>query len=174
MVLVIDQNDQVLDTAEKWQAHADGLLHRAFSVLIFNKQGDFLLQQRAIDKYHSGGLWSNSCCGHPIDPADTIGQATRRLEEELGFRTELHPLFSFHYRADVGGGLIENEIDHVFVGQYEGPIPFNPQEVSAVRWLSAEAVASELAQQPFNYTVWFQLLHQELDKYQKSLSDRDR
>ncbi|MBN8821595.1 MULTISPECIES: isopentenyl-diphosphate Delta-isomerase [unclassified Spirosoma] len=168
MVLVVDEQDHVLTTAEKWQAHADGLLHRAFSVQIFNQQGDFLLQQRAFEKYHSGGLWSNSCCGHPLQPSDTIGDATRRLEEELGFQTTLQPVFTFQYRADVGDGLIENEIDHVFTGVYEGPIPFNPQEVSAIRWVSATELADEMTQHPSNFTVWFRILFEQLMNYQTS------
>ncbi|MVM38882.1 isopentenyl-diphosphate Delta-isomerase [Spirosoma sp. HMF3257] len=162
MVLVVNEHDQVLHTADKWQAHVEGTLHRAFSILIFNQQGDWLLQQRAIEKYHSGGLWSNSCCGHPILPTDLIGQASRRLEDELGFQTPLQPLFFFQYRAEVGAGLVENEIDHVFIGQYEGPVPFNPAEVKAIRWVNSDVLARELCQQPTNFTPWFHLLHKQL------------
>lgn len=168
MVLVVDKHDQVLNTAEKWQAHAEGLLHRAFSVQIFNQQGDFLLQQRALEKYHSGGLWSNSCCGHPLQPSDTLGDATRRLEEEMGFQTTLQPVFTFHYQADVGGGLIENEIDHVFTGLYDGPVPFNPQEVAAYRWVSSAELAEEMARHPSNFTVWFRILFEQLMNHQPS------
>lgn len=162
MLLQVNKQDQVLGTVDKWQAHVDGVLHRAFSVLIFNQNGDFLLQQRAIEKYHSGGLWSNSCCGHPTNPADTLEQAAVRLEEELGIQVPLQPLFCFSYKADVGGGLIENEIDHVFIGHYEGPIPFNTDEVSAVAWLPAAALANDITQTPARYTPWFRILHEQL------------
>lgn len=161
-VLLVTEHDDVLGTAEKLSVHQTGALHRAFSVLIFNAQGDYLLQQRAPQKYHSGGLWSNSCCGHPSRPDNTAAQAQQRLYEEMGFRTPLDPSFQFQYHTPLLNGLIEHEIDHVFTGHYEGPIPFNPDEVCAVRWIAPDALAHEIATAPDTFTVWFRILFQRL------------
>ncbi|WP_338871959.1 isopentenyl-diphosphate Delta-isomerase [Spirosoma sp. SC4-14] len=163
-LLLVDQQDNVIGTAEKLAAHQTGALHRAFSVLIFNEQGDYLLQQRALEKYHSGGLWTNSCCGHPSQPDNTAAQAQQRLFEEMGFRAELDPLFVFQYYAELPNGLTEHEIDHVFTGQYQGDIPFNFSEVSAVRWISPEALAQEINESPDSFTVWFKILFDRLQK----------
>ncbi|MEZ0542396.1 isopentenyl-diphosphate Delta-isomerase [Fibrella arboris] len=163
-LLLVNEKDEVIGTSEKMQAHYDGVLHRAFSVLIFNDRGDYLLQQRALEKYHSGGLWSNACCGHPTQPANTAKQAEQRLDEEMGFRTELSPSFRFIYHASLPNGLTEHEFDHVFTGQYDGDIPFNPAEVMAVRWISREALLREMADSPETFTVWFHLLVDQLEK----------
>lgn len=161
-VLLVNENDDVLGTAEKLAVHQTGQLHRAFSVLIFNEQGDYLLQQRAFEKYHSGGLWSNSCCGHPSVPTQTGAQAEQRLYEELGFRTALTPLLRFQYQSLLPNGLTENEVDHVFTGQYKGDIPFNPDEVCAVRWVSGDALKQEMVTNPDAFTIWFQILFQRI------------
>ncbi|MCK8491155.1 isopentenyl-diphosphate Delta-isomerase [Spirosoma sp. RP8] len=163
-VLLVNEQDNVLGTAEKLSVHESGDLHRAFSVLVFNEQGDYLLQQRAFEKYHSGGLWSNSCCGHPSQPDNTAAQANQRLYEEMGFRTDLQPLFSFQYHAQLPNGLTEHELDHVFTGQYEGPVPFNPDEVCAVRWIAPDALAREMEMAPETFSVWFRMLFERLQK----------
>ncbi|UHG90532.1 isopentenyl-diphosphate Delta-isomerase [Spirosoma oryzicola] len=163
-VLLVNEQDNVLGTAEKLSVHESGDLHRAFSVLVFNEQGDYLLQQRAFEKYHSGGLWSNSCCGHPSQPDNTAAQANQRLYEEMGFRTDLQPLFSFQYHAQLPNGLTEHELDHVFTGQYEGPVPFNPDEVYAVRWVTPDALAREIEAAPETFSVWFRMLFERLQK----------
>lgn len=163
-LLLVTEQDEVIGTSEKMQVHYDGVLHRAFSVLIFNDQGEYLLQQRALGKYHSGGLWSNACCGHPTNPTGTLQQAEQRLDEEMGFRTHLSPSFSFIYHATLPNNLTEHEFDHVFTGHYEGPIPFNTDEVMAVRWISREALLHEMATAPDTYTVWFHILVQRLEK----------
>ena len=163
-LLLVTEQDEVIGRAEKMQVHHEGVLHRAFSVLIFNDKGEYLLQQRAAEKYHSGGLWSNACCGHPTDPNSTLQQAEQRLDEEMGFRTELSPSFSFIYYATLSNNLTEHEFDHVFTGQYEGPIPFNTDEVAAVRWISREALLSEIANAPDTFTVWFHLLVAQLEQ----------
>lgn len=163
-LLLVTEHDEVIGTAEKMQVHHDGVLHRAFSVLIYNDRGDYLLQQRAIEKYHSGGLWSNACCGHPTQPAGTLPQAGQRLYEEMGFRTDLSPSFSFTYHAALPNGLTEHEFDHVFTGNYDGPIPFNPAEVMAVRWISHEALLREMADAPDTFTVWFHILVTKLEQ----------
>ena len=163
-LLLVTEQDDVIGHAEKMQVHRDGALHRAFSVLIFNDRGDYLLQQRAVEKYHSGGLWTNACCGHPTQPTGTLQQATQRLGEEIGFQTDLSPAFSFIYHASLPNGLTEHEFDYVFTGQYDGPIPFNPDEVMAVRWISRDALLAEIADVPERFTVWFRLLVEEMEK----------
>jgi isopentenyl-diphosphate delta-isomerase len=157
-ILLVNERDEVLGPADKLLVHQQGLLHRAFSVMIFNDQGHYLLQQRAFQKYHSGGLWSNTCCGHPNRPDDMVGQAQQRLQEEMGFQTPLTACFRFRYSARLVNGLIEHEIDHVFIGHYSGSIPFNKNEVHAVRWLSPLALAQELTVAPDQFTAWFPLL----------------
>lgn len=163
-LLLVTEQDEVIGMAEKMQVHLDGVLHRAFSVLIFNERGDYLLQQRAVEKYHSGGLWSNACCGHPTQPSGTLQQAGQRLNEEMGFRTALAPAFTFSYHASLPNGLTEHEFDHVFTGQYDGPIPFNPAEVMAVRWVSREELLREMAADPDSFTVWFRMLIDQLER----------
>src|SRR5690348_5807899 len=117
-VVLVNEEDQEVGTMEKMEAHRRGVLHRAFSVFIFNKQGEMLLQQRAQEKYHSGGLWTNACCSHPRPGEEVSEGAGRRLVEELGFETELQPVFNFVYKANFENGLIEHEFDHVYFGTY--------------------------------------------------------
>src|SRR5258708_5798594 len=114
---------------EKLEVHQKGLLHRAFSIFIFNRKGEMLLQQRALNKYHNGGLWTNACCSHPAPGEKTLTAATRRLKEEMGFTTALEKAFDFTYKVSFENGLTENEFDHVFTGRYEGSIEPNPDEV---------------------------------------------
>mgnify|MGYP000025761699 CR=1 FL=1 len=161
-LLLVTEYDEVIGTAEKMQVHHGGVLHRAFSVLIYNDRGDYLLQQRAVEKYHSGGLWSNACCGHPTQPSGTLAQAGKRLSEEMGFQTALSPSFCFTYHAALPNGLTEHEFDHVFTGNYNGQVPFNSAEVMAVRWISHEALLREMADTPGLFTVWFRLLVDEI------------
>lgn len=140
---------------EKMEAHLRGVLHRAVSVFVFDSAGRMLLQRRAAAKYHSGGLWSNSCCSHPRPGERTADAAIRRLQEELGFRCPLEHAFSFVYRADVGGGLIEHEFDHVFLGRFDGePVP-DPAEVEGWRWTDPAEVAAEMEAHPDRFTYWF-------------------
>ncbi len=156
-VVLVDRDGKVLGTEEKMAAHQKGLLHKAFSVFIFNEKGEMLLQQRAFDKYHFGGLWSNSCCSHPR-LAETAKQAAhRRLEEELGFDTPIKEVFDFIYRAeDSVSQLIEHELDSVFVGFYEEPVTnFNPAEVHAVKWISIADLFRDLSMNSQDYTYWF-------------------
>ncbi len=164
-LLLVTEQDDVIGRAEKLRAHQNGgLLHRAFSVLIFNAHGDWLLQQRAPGKYHSGGLWTNACCGHPTRPTHTGQQAEQRLEEEMGFTVPLTPFFAFTYHAHLPNGLTEHEFDHVFTGQYNGPIPFNPAEVMGVRWISPADLRQEMTNVPESFTVWFKLLMEEMKR----------
>src|ERR1044072_2812385 len=133
---------------DKLEAHQKGLIHRAFSIFIFNSGGEMLLQQRALDKYHSAGLWSNSCCSHPFPGEEIKDAASRRLNEELGFETSLEKIFDFIYRASFENGLVENEFDHVFVGYYDGNIKINPGEVNDYVFKSMEQIRRELKDRP--------------------------
>ena len=156
-VVLVDRQDNPLGTMEKMEAHRKALLHRAFSVFIFNRKGEMLLQRRAPNKYHSPGLWTNACCSHPRPGEDTREAAKRRLKEELGFTTDLEKSFDFIYRSEFDNGLTEFEFDHVFTGTYDEPIHPNPEEVSDLCFQSLDQIRTDLATQPGNYTSWFHL-----------------
>lgn len=165
-VVLVDANDRPLGTANKLEAHTEGWLHRAFSVFVFDADDRLLLQQRHADKYHSGGLWSNTCCSHPR-PGESLSDATqRRLQEEMGFTCTLDRVFGFTYRADVGSDLQEHEFDHVFVGRtHRRPqVTPHPDEVSDWQWVDPSALCDDIEAHPERYTVWFRLvLHRALD-----------
>jgi isopentenyl-diphosphate delta-isomerase len=156
-VILVDACDQPVGVMEKMEAHRLALLHRAFSVFIFNSRGEMLLQQRAPEKYHSAGLWTNACCSHPRPGEDTREAATRRLREELGFSTQLEKLFEFTYRSAYDNGLTEFEFDHVFVGTYDQDISPDWAEVSDYRFQSLPEIEAELISAPATFTSWFQL-----------------
>jgi isopentenyl-diphosphate Delta-isomerase len=161
-VILVDTDDMPVGVREKGEAHLDGVLHRAFSVFVFDDDGRMLLQRRARSKYHSGGLWSNTCCSHPRPGETTVAAARRRLVEEMGFHCPLETAFSFIYRADVGGGLIEHEFDHVLLGRFNGePVP-NTGEVEAWRWTSLDDLATEMHERPAYFTYWFRIAFDEL------------
>jgi isopentenyl-diphosphate Delta-isomerase len=155
-VILVDREDVPIGTAGKLEAHEQGALHRAFSVFLLNSRGEILLQRRAAVKYHGGGLWSNSCCGHPRPGEPTGEAARRRLREEMGLDCTLEPVFAFTYRADMAGGLTEHEIDHVFVGIAEGEPHPDPSEVEDWRWTSPAAIREELRENRSAYTPWFE------------------
>ena len=121
-VILVNEHDDMVGIMDKMEAHQQGLLHRAFSIFIFNTKGEMLLQQRAFSKYHSGGLWTNACCSHPLPGEKTEDAAQRRLKEEIGFETSLEKIFDFVYKAAFENGLTEHEFDHVFAGEYEGKV----------------------------------------------------
>jgi isopentenyl-diphosphate delta-isomerase len=152
---LVDAQDNIIGHAEKLEVHIKGWLHRAFSILVFNKKGEILIHQRALEKYHSPGLWTNTCCGHPNENESMESAVHRRLQEEMGFDCKLSERFVFHYEAYFDNGLTENEIDHVFFGEFEGGFVVNPEEVADFKWISVEAVKSEILTNPENYTVWF-------------------
>lgn len=156
-VILVDEQDRVQGTAGKMEAHEQALLHRAFSVFVFNRKGEMLLQQRALHKYHSGGLWTNTCCSHPRPGEDTRLAAERRLQEEMGFVLPLQKVFDFIYKADFDNGLTEYEFDHVFVAEYEGPVNINPEEVMEFEYRPVDAIARDLQSNPERYTTWFRL-----------------
>jgi isopentenyl-diphosphate delta-isomerase len=166
-VILVDEKDKVIGSMEKMEAHLKGVMHRAFSVFIFNSSGQMLLQQRAIGKYHSAGLWSNACCSHPYPGEDIEMAAQRRLNEEMGFKTSLEKLFDFVYKASFGNDLIENEFDHVFVGKYEGEININPREVSDYSFKSVNAIKQELKEKPETYTAWFHIAFPKIESWWK-------
>lgn len=152
-VILVDQHDVAVGEAEKLDAHRSGALHRAFSVFVIDREGRVLLHRRAESKYHSGGLWSNTCCGHPRPGEDTRAAAARRLEQEMGFRCGLEPAGAFVYRAQVGE-LVEHEYDHVFVGRFDGKPRPDPAEVAEWRWVRPDELAGDLRARPERYTVW--------------------
>lgn len=154
-VILVDEHDIEIGYMEKMEAHIEGKLHRAFSVFIFNQKGEMLLQQRALKKYHSGGLWTNACCSHPKPNEATIDAAHRRLKEEMGFDTPLIKAFDFKYKANFSNGLTEYEFDHVYVGYYDGKIISNFEEVENYAYKSIESIDEWLTEQVDSFTEWF-------------------
>lgn len=155
-VVLVDNTDQAVGTADKRRAHLKGWLHRALSVFVFDEAGRLLLQKRASEKYHSGGQWSNTCCSHPQPGEAPIDAATRRLSEEMGFSCSLSPAFTFTYRASVGPNLIEHEYDHVFTGIVKDVVPEpDPTEVADWAWVTSSALRNDVSANPDRYTIWF-------------------
>ncbi len=164
-VILVNGHDYPIGVMDKLEAHQKGLLHRAFSIFIFNAKGEMLLQQRAVDKYHSGGLWTNACCSHPLPGEDTAAAAHRRLMEEMGFTTSLQPAFSFIYKTNFSNGLTEHEIDHVFTGSYDGTVLPDPLEVNSYAFQSMDAVKLSIETTPHLYTSWFKIAFPKLETY---------
>ncbi len=156
-VILVNESDEQIGVMEKLEAHQKALLHRAFSVFIFNTKGEMLLQQRALSKYHSPGLWTNACCSHPSPGETTLHAAERRLSEELGFKTAIKKLFSFTYQSTFDNGLTEHEFDHVFTGVYDGTVLPDPNEVMNHRFATVEEIAQELHRVPEQFTIWFKI-----------------
>ena len=156
-VILVDKKDREIGKEEKIKAHKEGKLHRAFSVFIFNKKGELLLQQRQITKYHCPGLWSNTCCSHPRPGKDIKKEAERRLKEEMGIRADLKEVFSFIYKAKVGD-LIEYEFDHVFFGKFDGKPKPNKKEVKEWKWQDLKEVRKDIKKNPQKYTPWFRII----------------
>lgn len=166
-VVLVNESDEVLGTMPKMEAHEKAVLHRAFSVFILNSKGEVMLQQRAAHKYHSPLLWTNTCCSHQRLGESNIDAGKRRLSEEMGFSTELRELFSFIYKAPFDNGLTEHELDHVMLGQYEEEPEINPEEVAAWKWMSPDAIASDMAEFPERYTAWFRIIFERFHTYLK-------
>jgi isopentenyl-diphosphate delta-isomerase len=164
-VILVNEQDEQVGTMEKMEAHRKAVLHRAFSVFIFNNKGEMLLQQRAFGKYHSGGLWTNACCGHPAPGELTAEAATRRLKEEMGFTTELHELFDFTYRHAFDNGLTEYEFDHVFTGTWDALILPAPEEVNDHCFISLEEIRQSMTANPQQYTVWFRIVYPRVEAW---------
>ena len=164
-VVLVDQDDQKLGLMEKQQAHVAGLLHRAFSVFVFNFKGELMIQQRAASKYHSPTLWTNTCCSHPRDNETYEQAAHRRLEEEMGFDCELEYKFNFIYKAHLENDLIEHELDHVFIGTFDDEPKLNPDEVMAYRWVELDDLKKDMEKNPQNYTAWFKIIFEHYVSY---------
>ena len=164
-VILVDTNDREIGTMAKMEAHIEGLLHRAFSVFIFNTKGELLLQRRAFEKYHSGGKWTNTCCSHPRPGEALMDAAQRRLQEEMGFTTGLIKAFDFIYKAPYDNGLTEYEFDHVLVGTYTGKIVPNKDEVADFCFKSMEEIKDSLQSHASKYTAWFKIAFPKLETY---------
>ncbi|TVZ55303.1 isopentenyl-diphosphate delta-isomerase [Lutibacter sp. Hel_I_33_5] len=160
-VILVDTNDNQLGLMPKMEAHEKAVLHRAFSVFIFNDKGELMLQQRAADKYHSPLLWTNTCCSHQRDGETSLEAGKRRLEEEMGFVTELEEVFWFVYKAPFDNGLTEHELDHVMIGEFNDEPIINKEEVENYKWMSLEDVKSDIELQPEIYTAWFKIIFKE-------------
>lgn len=157
LVILVNEQDQEIGTMPKLEAHQKGLLHRAFSVFIFNTQGELLLQQRAFDKYHSAGLWSNTCCSHPYIDENILTAANRRLHEEMGIATDLQEIHSFIYHEALDNDLIEHEFDHVLIGMTDDMPKINTNEVADFQYISLENLQIDMELNPEKYTVWFKI-----------------
>ena len=169
-VILVDQNDTPIGEMEKIEAHEKALLHRAFSVFVFNDQNELLLQKRASTKYHSGGLWTNTCCSHQRQGESSMDAAHRRLKEEMGFDCPLTHEFHFIYKVDFDNGLTEHEFDHVFFGRYnENIIAFNPDEVEDFKYVSINKIQQQISEDASQFTFWFLIAFKELIKQRPEL-----
>ncbi len=160
-VILVDTNDQAIGLMPKMEAHQKGVLHRAFSVFILNDKNQLMLQQRALHKYHSPGLWTNTCCSHQRDGEDNISAGKRRLQEEMGFETELSEVTSFIYKAPFDNGLTEHELDHIMIGHHNDAPDVNPEEVANWKWMALEAVRDDIMHHPEHYTAWFIIIFEQ-------------
>jgi isopentenyl-diphosphate delta-isomerase len=160
-VILVNKDDKQIGLMSKLQAHQKAMLHRAFSVFVFNDKGELLLQQRANHKYHSPNLWTNTCCSHQREGETNINAGKRRLLEEMGFECDLKEIFSFIYKAPFDNGLTEHELDHVMIGNYNENPNFNKDEVMDFCWMEIEAIEVDIKQNPNKYTVWFKIIFKE-------------
>lgn len=168
-VILVDTSDRPIGIMDKMLAHhKGGFLHRAFSAFVFNKNNELLLQRRALTKYHSGGLWTNTCCSHPRPGEDTIEAGKRRLKEELGMTCHLEEVFTFTYKAILDRGLTEYEFDHVLIGRFDGELHLNNEEVDNIKWLPMSEIKSLICEHPDDFTVWFKIAFERVENYIKS------
>ncbi len=165
-MILVNEKDQPIGLMPKMEAHEKGLLHRAFSVFVFNDKNELMLQQRALSKYHSPGLWTNTCCSHQREGESNIEAGKRRLQEEMGFTTDLKDTMAFIYKAPFDNGLTEHEFDHILVGNFNDVPNLNPEEVSAWKWMKLEEVQKDMKNHPERYTEWFKII---FDKYYQSI-----
>ena len=166
-VILVNENDEQIGLMPKLEAHEKAVLHRAFSVFVFNDANELMLQQRAYSKYHSPGLWTNTCCSHQRQGETNIQAGKRRLQEEMGFVTELEETISFIYKAPFDNGLTEHEYDHILIGKSNQEPQINPDEVEAWKWMSLEAIKEDIEKQPDLYTAWFKII---FDKFYKHIN----
>ena len=164
-VILVDEQDQPIGLMEKQAAHIEPQLHRAFSIFLFNSKGELLMQQRALSKYHSPGLWTNTCCSHPR-AGETLEEATsRRLMEEMGMTCPMHEVYTFIYKAPVGQGLTEHEFDHVFIGQSDDIPNINTEEVASWKYMRLDDLKKDLELYPELYTEWFKITFEEMTRH---------
>lgn len=164
-VILVDEHDNQIGLMNKMEAHEKALLHRAFSIFVFNAKGELLIQQRALSKYHSGGEWANTCCSHQRNGETTLDAAHRRLQEEMGFDVELKEVFQFTYKKEFGNGLTEHEFDHVLFGYYEDEPKMNPEEVEDWKYISLSQLKKNIELKPDEYTIWLQIALIEVEKH---------
>jgi isopentenyl-diphosphate delta-isomerase len=169
-VVLVDEQDNAIGTMEKQQAHVEGVLHRAFSIFIFNSEKKLLLQKRASSKYHCGGLWTNTCCSHPRENETVLDAANRRLEEEMGMSCNLQSIFSFVYKAEFENGLTEHEFDHVFFGESNSTPTLNLEEVEDFRYVGMEELQIEINENPTHFTPWFLIALDRVKEFNATLS----
>ena len=165
-VILVNEKDEQIGLMPKMEAHVKALLHRAFSVFVFNDQNELMIQQRAMGKYHSPGLWTNTCCSHQREGESNIEAGKRRLQEEMGFKTDLKDIISFIYKAPFDNGLTEHEFDHILVGYYNENPNLNPEEVHAYKWVTLDRLKEDMTRNPHLYTEWFKII---FDKYYKHI-----
>lgn len=163
-VILVNEKDEQIGLMEKMEAHRKALLHRAFSVFLFNENDELLLQRRALSKYHSGGLWTNTCCSHQREGESSIEAGKRRLKEEMGIEAELNNAFEFIYRAELDNDLTEHELDHVLFGSFSGDPAPNPEEVCEWRYTSLQNIQEEIEKEPQKFTEWFKICFKEVVK----------
>jgi isopentenyl-diphosphate delta-isomerase len=166
-VILVDKNDNQVGLMPKLEAHEKGILHRAFSIFIFNSKYELLLQKRASSKYHSGGLWTNTCCSHPREGEDTLDAANRRLDEEMGIKTSLRKVYDFIYKAELDNQLTEHEFDHVFYGVSDNNPILNKDEAEDFKWVDMETLNNDIIKNEDNYTVWFKIAFEYFYNYLK-------
>ncbi len=166
-IILVDKKDREIGTGEKLEVHKSGKLHRAFSIFVFNRKGELLLQKRAKGKYHSGGLWSNTCCSHPRAGERLEKAVHRRLKQEMGFDCSLKEIFSFVYKVKFENGLYEHELDHVFIGNYGRKPEPDPEEADGWKWISLNELKKDIQKNPGNYTYWLKVSLDKLDSYMK-------
>ena len=164
-VILVNEKDEPIGLMNKLEAHEKAVLHRAFSVFILNDKKEIMLQQRATHKYHSPLLWTNTCCSHQRNGETNIQAGTRRLQEEMGFTSELKELFHFIYKAPFDNGLTEHELDHVMIGYYNGEPKINAEEVENWKWMTVEAVRQDMLENPGIYTIWFKIIFDQFYHY---------
>ena len=166
-VILVNEKDEKIGLMPKMEAHEKGVLHRAFSVFIFNSKGELMLQQRALEKYHSPGLWTNTCCSHQRDGEKSLEAGKRRLKEEMGFVTGLKEVATFIYKAPFDNGLTEHELDHIMTGTFNDIPVINTQEVASWKWMPLEEVRTDILDRPNLYTAWFKII---FDKFYQHLT----
>ncbi|TYB70475.1 isopentenyl-diphosphate Delta-isomerase [Bizionia gelidisalsuginis] len=169
-VILVNEKDEQIGLMPKMEAHEKALLHRAFSVFVFNDKNELMIQQRALSKYHTPGLWTNTCCSHQREGESNLEAGKRRLQEEMGFVTELEERTSFIYKAPFENGLTEHEYDHIMIGRFNGEPLINPEEVEAYKWMLLEDVKMDMKNNPEVYTAWFKII---FDKFYEFININD-